>query len=262
MKRLDVLEVSVHYGQVKAVEGVSVALEAGKIVGVIGPNGAGKSSLIDALSGFAPLAGGSVELNGLDISAMAPHVRSRLGLGRTWQSGELFEDLTARENLLAVADAPRWWTMLADVMHPGRRVTHDGAVGELMAAFELDDVADRLVSAIPQDKRKLVTIARALANDPAVVLMDEPAAGLNTEETAALGRQLRRLAAGGLAILLIEHDIELVATVCDRIVVLDFGKTIADGPPQQILNDQRVIAAYLGETSGLATASSRVEARS
>jgi branched-chain amino acid transport system ATP-binding protein len=250
MSLLEVRGASVHYGSVKAVDGVTVSVDGGEIVGVIGPNGAGKSSLCDALSGFVPLAGGSVRLADRDISRAAPHVRARRGLGRTWQSGELYEDLTVRENLLAVADIPRWWTMFADVLHPGRSVSHAATVADLLWAFGLEEVAGRTVSEIPQDKRKLVAIARALASEPAVVLMDEPAAGLNTEETAALGEQLRRLAGGGLGILLIEHDMELVLSVCDRILVLDFGRAIADGSPEEIVKDERVIGAYLG--SGVA----------
>jgi branched-chain amino acid transport system ATP-binding protein len=246
MSLFEVADVSVRYGELRAVDGVGFTLEPNTVLGVIGPNGAGKSSLVDAICGFTPLATGTVTLNGRDLNRAAPHVRARLGLGRTWQSGELYEDLTTRENLLAVADTPSWWTMLADVFRPTRRVTGDARVTELLGAFGLDDVADRQVDEIPQDKRKLVGIARALANDPRVVLMDEPAAGLNTDETAALGRRLRRLAEDGLAILLIEHDMELVLSVCDRILVLEFGQTIAEGSPDAIVKDERVIAAYLG----------------
>jgi branched-chain amino acid transport system ATP-binding protein len=246
MSLLEIDTVSVRYGQVEAVSEVSLRLEPGTIFGVIGPNGAGKSSLIDALSGFVQLASGTVTFKGRDLAGARPHVRSRLGLGRTWQSGELYEDLTVRENLVAVADSPRWWTMLADIVHPGRKVTHHRRVGQLLSAFELESVEERVVSEIPQDRRKLVSIARALANDPSVVLMDEPAAGLNTDETAALGARLRRLADDGLAILLVEHDMELVLSVCDRILVLDFGRTIAEGKPTEIVKDERVIGAYLG----------------
>jgi branched-chain amino acid transport system ATP-binding protein len=247
---LEVDGVSVRYGEFTAVDAVSLSVEPGAVLGVIGPNGAGKSSLVDALSGFVAPAAGVVRLNGRDLGGKPPHVRARLGLGRTWQSGELYEDLTARENLLAVADAPRWWTMLADMLHPSRRVAGAARVDELIGAFGLEEAADRPVGEIPQDKRKLVAIARALATDPRVVLMDEPAAGLNTSETAELGRQLRRLADGGLAILLIEHDMELVLSVCDRILVLDFGRTIAEGSPEEVVGDERVIAAYLGSRGG------------
>jgi ABC-type branched-subunit amino acid transport system ATPase component len=247
---LEVSGVSVRYGELIAVDDVSLTVDRGTVLGVIGPNGAGKSSLVDALSGYAPPAAGAVRLDGRDLAGKPPHIRARMGLGRTWQSGELYEDLTARENLLAVADAPGWWTMLADMVRPSRPVTGAARVTELIATFGLEEVADRPVDEIPQDKRKLVAIARALATDPSIVLMDEPAAGLNTSETAALGRQLRRLADDGLAILLIEHDMELVLSVCDRILVLDFGRTIAEGPPSRIVHDERVIAAYLGSRGG------------
>ena len=261
MSVLDVADVAVRYGNVKAVDGVSFRVEAGSIFGVIGPNGAGKTSLIDALTGFAPLAAGRVHLRGQDVSRQAPYLRARAGLARSWQSGELFEDLSVLENLLGAADTPPWWAMLLDALRPGRRVANDALARRAMDELGLAAVADRLVSEIPQDKRKLVSIARALASDPAVVLMDEPAAGLNPEETAALGGQLRQTAERGLGVLLIDHDMELVLSVCDRILVLDFGRPIAEGTPQQIVGDANVVAAYLGSSGAPADdADARAEA--
>jgi ABC-type branched-subunit amino acid transport system ATPase component len=244
-------DVCVSYGPVKAVAGVSFSLRPGTVLGIIGPNGAGKTSLVDVLSGFTPLAGGSVSLRGRDISALPPHRRARLGLVRTWQSVELYEDLTVRENLLVAADSPRWWTMLTDIVRPGRRVANDGEVHDIIRVLDLEADADRMVGEIPQDKRKIVGIARVLAAKPSLVLMDEPAAGLNTAETAGLGRRLRRMADDGLAIMLIEHDVDLVASVCDQIVVLEFGQPIAQGSPEEVLSDSRVIAAYLGDSRGV-----------
>jgi branched-chain amino acid transport system ATP-binding protein len=246
MSLLEVEDVCVHYGEVKAVDGVSFTVESGSIFGIIGPNGAGKSSLIDGLSGFTPLAGGSVRLGGQDLASASPHVRTRLGLARTWQAGELFEDLTVLENLLVAADTPRWWTMAFDIFHPGRRVVHEARAREVAERLGLGDVVDRPANEIPQDLRKLTSIARALAPEPSVVLMDEPAAGLTPDETAVLGERLRETAAAGIAIVLIDHDMDLVLSVCERILVVDFGQPIAEGEPQQVINDPQVIAAYLG----------------
>ncbi|HEY2716965.1 MAG TPA: ABC transporter ATP-binding protein [Solirubrobacterales bacterium] len=246
MSLLEVEDVRVHYGEVKAVEDVSFAVEPGSIFGIIGPNGAGKSSLVDGLSGFAPLAGGTVRLAGREIGATAPHLRVRRGLARTWQAGELFEDLTVLENVLAAADSPPWWTLPLDALHPGRRVRREAELRQLVDRLGLGHVAERQVDEIPQDLRKLTSIARALAGDPSVVLMDEPAAGLTPDETAELGRRLRETAATGIAIVLIDHDMELVLSVCERLLVLDFGKPIAEGEPQQVIEDPSVVAAYLG----------------
>lgn len=246
MSLLEVAGASVHYGRVKAVDGVSCSVASGAIIGIIGPNGAGKTSLIDALSGFVPLTSGTVRLNGRDISRQPPYMRTRLGMARTWQSGELFEDLTVYQNVAVAADSPRWWTMARDMIHPRRRVSNEAGVNAALAALGLADCADRIVSEIPHDKRQLVSIARALAGGPSVVLLDEPAAGLNPGETAALGRQLQRAAANGLGIVLIDHDMDLVLSVCEVVVVLDFGRQIAAGPPEQIVANQLVIDAYLG----------------
>jgi ABC-type branched-subunit amino acid transport system ATPase component len=246
---LEVEGVTVRYGEVVAVDGVSLSVEAGAIVGVIGPNGAGKTSLIDGLSGFAPLAGGSVTLGGIEITTAPPHGRAQLGLARTWQSGELYEDLTVEENLLAVADSPSLWSPLIDILRPSRKVAGWEEVNDLLARLGLVDLRDRIVSEVPHDIRKLVGIGRALATKPKVLLADEPAAGLTSEETGALGEQLRRVAAEGVAIVLIEHDMELVLSVCDEVLVVDFGRPIAYGTPGQIATDPKVIAAYIGEAA-------------
>jgi ABC-type branched-subunit amino acid transport system ATPase component len=256
---LEVEDICVHYGEVKAVDGVSFTIDPGAILGIIGPNGAGKSSLIDGLSGFTPLAGGSVRLGGQDIASASPHVRTRLGLSRTWQAGELFEDLTVLENLLVAADTPRWWTMALDVFHPGRAVAHEGRVREMASRLGLGEVLERPVDAIPQDLRKLTSIARALAAEPSVVLLDEPAAGLTPEETAVLGERLRETAASGVAIVLIDHDMDLVLSVCEQILVVDFGEPIAAGLARQVIKDPKVIAAYLGSSAVTATAGSESE---
>ncbi len=226
MSLLDVQGLDVRFGGVHAVAEVDLAVAPGELVGLIGPNGAGKTTVIDALTGFVP-ARGTVHFDGRALDGQAPHHRSRAGLVRTWQSLELFDDLTVAENL-SVAGG------------------EGGAVDDALAAMGLDDVADRLPTQLSQGRRKLVGVARALASGPLLLLLDEPAAGLDSDESQALGRRIRQLADDGLAVLLVDHDMALVLGVSDRVVVLDRGRIIADGTPDDVRADDGVVAAYLG----------------
>lgn len=237
-------DLSVRYGGIAAVTDVSIQVEAGQVVGLIGPNGAGKTTTIDALSGFTPHRG-RVYLGEIDISASPPHVRARAGLARTWQSVELFEDLTVRQHCLVAAHRMVPSDLVRDVFRPRRRRSEE-LVDRALDLLELTDVADVLPAALPHGRRKLVGVARALAAGPAVMLLDEPAAGLDSTESMEFGDRLRSLVADGLAVLLVDHDTQLVLEVCDRIAVLDFGTIIASGTPAQIRDDARVVEAYLG----------------
>ncbi|WP_238014459.1 ABC transporter ATP-binding protein [Dactylosporangium sp. AC04546] len=233
---------TVRYGGVLANDDVSLTVGEGEVVGLIGPNGAGKTSLVDAVTGFTP-AGGTVSLAGRRIDRLAPHERRRAGLARTWQAGELFADLTVRQNV-GVATGPgplrNLWADLTGRRRPGRDVD------EVLELFGLHFVADRRPGELSLGRQKIAGVARALVGGTRVVLLDEPAAGLDTDESAEFGRHVRAVAATGLAVLLIDHDMTLVADVCDRAYVLDYGVVIAEGTPQAVLADPAVRRAYLG----------------
>ena len=242
---LQVDELTVAYGGLLAVEGVSLTVTAGEVVGLIGPNGAGKTSCIDALTGFTP-ARGRVRLDGRPIDELPTHRRARAGLARTFQSVELFEDLSVAENLAVASADPAWWSPLVDAIRP-RRADHD--VRWALEAVGLGDLGAARPAELSHGQRRLVGVARALVRRPTALLLDEPAAGLDTAESAALGRRIRDIAASGIAVLLVDHDMGLVLSVCDRVAVLDFGHLIATGTPAEIRDDATVVAAYLGTGS-------------
>ena len=235
--------ISVRFGGVRAVVDVDLEVGEGRLVGLIGPNGAGKTTFIDAISGFVRC-DGRVELDGEDLTGASPHVRARRGLARTWQSIELFDDLSVGENLLVASHrTSAWRTIRETVSAPG---PHAAEITPALALLGLEDTVEQLPSELSQGQRKLVGIARALAPKPRVVCLDEPAAGLDTRESEELGARLRGLADDGQAMLLVDHDMGLVLGICDEVVVLEFGEVIARGAPDVVRNDPRVIGAYLG----------------
>ncbi len=247
MALLEARALTVSYGGIRANDGIDLDCEAGKVVGLIGPNGAGKTTFIDAITGFAPVTGGSVTFDGRDLATASPSARARLGLTRTFQSLELFEDLTVRDNMLASAERSTWWSFFGDVVWPARR---RGDVADRVD-WALDTVGMRsAVDAMPgqlsHGQRKLIAMARALAARPKLVLLDEPAAGLDPTESRALGALMRAVLDEGISLFIIDHDMGLMLTVCDDLYVLDFGKIIAHGTPEVIRDDPAVIAAYLG----------------
>jgi branched-chain amino acid transport system ATP-binding protein len=224
---LSVSGLSVAFGGVHALEDVDLEVREGELLGLIGPNGAGKTTLIDAVTGFVPFTG-SISLDGEDIGSLPAYQRARRGLARTWQNTDLFDDLEVGENV-AVAG---------------------GEVSRTLGLVGLDWASGAMPDELSEGQRKLVGVARALAGGPRLLCLDEPAAGLDTRESEELGLALRALADAGQSTLLIDHDMGLVLGICDRVVVLEFGRVLADGPPEIVRQDERVIAAYLGGGAG------------
>jgi ABC-type branched-subunit amino acid transport system ATPase component len=229
---LQVDHLTVRYGGVIAVNDVSLRIRPGTIVGLIGPNGAGKTSVIDAVTGFVS-ASGAIDLGGRQIDQFAPHARVRAGLARTFQALELYDDLSVEENVsVAAAGRPR--------------AERRGVVDQALASVGIVALRDRPAGELSQGERQLVSMARACVAEPQVLLLDEPAAGLDSDESAWLGERIRAIRSTGTALLLVDHDVNLVLSVCDHVYVLDFGVIIAEGPPDAIRADRAVADAYLG----------------
>jgi ABC-type branched-subunit amino acid transport system ATPase component len=229
-KRLEIVDVTVTFGAVVALEHVNLRVEPGEVVGLIGPNGAGKTSVIDALSGFCRYEG-SVHLDGTPLDHLPPYRRIRRGLGRTFQGIELWNELTVDENVL---------------VSPAAAARRPDEVDALFSLMRLDGLRHRPASELSQGQRQLVSIARSLVAQPQVVLLDEPAAGLDSSESAWLAGRLREIRDAGITVLLVDHDMNLVLNLCDHIEVLDFGRVIASGPPAEIRGSSVVANAYLG----------------
>lgn len=237
-------ELTVRYGGVVANDRVELTVPPGRIVGLIGPNGAGKTTFVDAVTGFAD-ASGSVSLDGVPLESSGPHRRRAAGLSRTWQSGELFSNLTVAENVLVAArpgGLRRMWHDLVGRRGPQR----DPALEEALAAVGLQDAASTPARELSLGQQKLVGVARALAGRCSVLLLDEPAAGLDSHESTAFGDRVRDIAARGPGVLLIDHDMSLVLGVCDLVYVMSFGRILFEGTPAQARHDPSVVAAYLG----------------
>jgi sulfate-transporting ATPase len=244
--RLGVSDLAVSFGGVQALDGLSLEVGAGDIVGLIGPNGAGKTTAIDAITGFTPTARGSIEIDGRSIGTWSPRRRARAGLARTFQSLELFDSLTVRDNLRIAADTRAWWRFVTDLIRPGRP-TLDNDTMALVHAFGLTADLDRAVEELPLGRRRLVALARALAGRPSIVLLDEPAAGLDQHERTELADVIRMVAGTwGCGVLVVEHDVNLIFSLCERVEVLDFGRPIASGTAAAVRDTPAVVTAYLG----------------
>ena len=235
---LEVREVTVRFGGNVALDGVSISAEPGVVTGLIGPNGAGKTTLFNVITGLLPPSGGQVVMAGQNLSRVRPSSRARLGMARTFQRLELFTLLSVRENIRVAVDVRK-----TGGPDPAQ------FVDDIIRRIGLTDVADARVDSLSTGRARLVELGRALATKPKVLLLDEPASGQDENETEAFGRLLRELAHEGIAVLLVEHDMQLVMQVCDLIHVLDFGRIIAVGTAGEIQQDEAVLAAYLGTKS-------------
>jgi branched-chain amino acid transport system ATP-binding protein len=235
---LEVEDVVVQFGGVTAVDGAGFAAETGKVTGLIGPNGAGKTTCFNVISGLQRPTRGRVRFDGRDITRLPVHRRARRGMGRTFQRLEAFGSLSVRDNVRAAVD-----------IHRGMSAIFKSGADDVDALLErvgIADSADERADSIPTGTARLLELARCLAAQPRLLLLDEPSSGLDEAETAACGELLAGLAAEGRSVLMVEHDMELVMAVCDVIHVLDFGQVIASGSPVQIRGDRRVQEAYLG----------------
>ena len=249
---LEASDVTVSYGGVKALSGVDIAVPPATIIGLVGPNGAGKTTLFGVMSGLVRADTGKVRLMGNDVSRLSPRRRARLGLARTFQQPRLFTSMTVREHI-TLADRLRYsrQRMWKDLVTAGGFARPDIAerqrVDQVLALLGLYDVADERVATLPLGLTRLVEVGQAVASAPAVIMLDEPSAGLNPQETERLSAGLAKaVAEQGVGLLLVEHDVELVLGLSSSVVVLEFGTVIAVGTPAEVRHDARVHAAYIG----------------
>jgi len=248
---LEVRDLSVRFGGIRAVSGVSLAVGAGEILSIIGPNGAGKTTIFNVVTGLYRPATGEVHLQGRRISTFPPHVRAQLGIARTFQNIRLFRELTVCENVRVARYGRTRADLLGALLRtPGFRRDRDetnARVAALLNGVGLAGRGGELARNLPYGDQKRLELARALAAEPSVLLLDEPAAGMSTAEADELMALIRGLRDRGIAIVLVEHHIRVVMGVSDRVAVLNHGELIAEGPPAAVRRDPAVIAAYLGE---------------
>jgi ABC-type branched-subunit amino acid transport system ATPase component len=243
---LDLQGIAKHFGGVRAVDGVDLTVKRGEILGLIGPNGSGKSTIVNLVTGLFPLTSGRILFDGDDISDLPSHARVSLGIARTFQNIRLFGQLSVWQNLWVAQNSrqqrqemflKRWFGGSADVQ---------AEIARTLDFFDLGHKRDELAANLSFGEQRRLEFARAISARPSLLLLDEPAAGMNAEEVDQLDARIRKMRDDGFTVLLIEHHVELVMSVADRIAVLNFGRKIAEGPPAAVQDDAAVREAYLG----------------
>jgi branched-chain amino acid transport system ATP-binding protein len=252
MNLLNVENISISFGGLRAVSAFSLKMDAQDLVGLIGPNGAGKTTIFNMLTGEYCPQEGAISFDGVRLVKLPPHKINRLGIARTFQNIRLFNDLSVLDNVKIAyqnRNGYSWGTAIlrSKTYHKKEKEITDWCM-ELLTIFNLQNKAAEMARNLPYGAQRLLEIARAMAGKPKLLLLDEPAAGMNPQETMELMNMVKRVREQfGLAVLLIEHDMSFVMNLCERIVVLDYGQTIAEGIPEEIKSNKRVIQAYLGE---------------
>jgi len=249
---LEGIEITKRYAGLVANDSVEIEVRAGEVVGLIGPNGAGKTTLFDCLTGFTSLTRGKVRLDDRDITDVSPSARAELGMARTFQQAKLFGHLTVEENVLLGRHRHYGARAWQSALGLGLRAEREAEAAARAVATEcgLGDVLDATVGELPYGTQRMVEVSRALATEPTILLLDEPGAGMDSNESAYFGKLIRRIHdERQLSMLIIEHDVALVAAVCDRVYVLDFGRLIMEGTADDVRRDQRVRDAYLGSAA-------------
>ncbi|MBR5539204.1 MAG: ABC transporter ATP-binding protein [Clostridia bacterium] len=252
MAILETRDLSIQFGGLKAVSHLDLTIEKGELYGLIGPNGAGKTTVFNMLTGVYQPTGGTIHLDGVRLNGKKPVEINKLGIARTFQNIRLFGKMSVLDNVKVGFGNSIKYTLLESIFHIGRYRKNEKEITakaiELLKVFDLDSEKDTLASNLPYGKQRKLEIARAMATNPKLLLLDEPAAGMNPNETAELMNTIRFVRdTFDMTVLLIEHDMKLVGGICEKVTVLNFGTELAKGETSEVLHDPRVITAYIGE---------------